>query len=45
MIKIAWWFIRTIPGTILAGWIRRKNGMETFFSKIYGWPELDDDEK
>ena len=34
-----------IAGTILAEWIRRKYGLETFFSKIYGSPELDDPEK
>ena len=31
-----------ITGTILAEWIRRKYGLETFFSKIYGSPELDE---
>ena len=34
-----------IAGTGLAEWIRRKYGLETFFSKIYGSPELDDPEK
>jgi hypothetical protein len=34
-----------IAGTILAEWIRRKYGLETFFSKIYSSPELDDPEK
>ena len=31
-----------IAGTILAEWIRRKYGLENFFSKIYGSPELDE---
>ena len=34
-----------IAGTVLAEWIRRKYGLETFFSKIYGSPELDEQEK
>ncbi|MEP7372949.1 MAG: hypothetical protein ABI675_06125 [Chitinophagaceae bacterium] len=32
-------------GTVLAERIRRKYGLETFFSKIYGSPELDDPKK
>jgi hypothetical protein len=34
-----------IAGAVLAEWIRRKYGLENFFSKIYGSPELDDPKK
>jgi hypothetical protein len=35
----------TIAGTVLAEWILRRYGLETFFTRIYGSPELDDSEK
>jgi len=34
-----------IAGAVLAEWIRRKYGLENYFSKIYGSPELDDPKK
>ena len=34
-----------MAGTIHAEWIRRKYGLATFFSKIYGSPELDESGK
>lgn len=35
-------FLGAMTGTILAEWIRRKYVLETFFSRIYGSPDLDD---
>lgn len=40
-IAIALLVLGVITGIILAEWIRRKYGLETFFARIYGPAEMD----
>ena len=44
-IAIALLVAGVIAGIILAEWIRRKYGLETFFGRIYGPNEMDQQEK
>ena len=44
-IAIAWLVTSAIAGILLAEWIRRKYGLETFFGRIYGPNEMDQQDK
>ena len=44
-IAVALIVIGAIAGIILAEWIRRKYGLETFFGRIYGSNEMNQQDK